>query len=236
MVKEQIKQEFNTEIKEQRIDKNNGKRFEVDFKASFEPHVWTYRPTDSGGGQNARFTIESICDLMAFDTKTRNFILMELKSTLGTSVSFKSYEFCEGYVNAKENLENWLATMSPAEKKKISGEIKEKKRAVKLLYKETNAAMIKYHQILDLKAAQKNFGIDSYIVFKFFRTTRTYALPINTFEEFWKSTSKKSINENDLEEFVKLGKALAIPQGYIRKSKMSVYDTSELTKTKGEVL
>lgn len=232
--KSKIQNEINTKIKEQRITKNNGKQFEVDFKASFEPHVWTYRPTDSGGGQNARFTIESICDLMAFDTRTRNFVLMELKSTLGTSVSFKSYEFVQNYFKEKENLENWLAGMSPAEKRKIAEQIKERKRAVRMLYKETNSAMIKYHQIRDLKEANEKFGIESYIVFKFFRTTRTFALPISTFEEFWKSTEKKSINENDLLDFVKEGKCIAIPQGYIRKTRSSVYDVSKLTLSKEE--
>lgn len=41
--------------KEQRVFKNNGKRFEEDFKASFSSHIWTYRPPDSGGGMMARF-------------------------------------------------------------------------------------------------------------------------------------------------------------------------------------
>ena len=221
---------FNTDIKEQRVTKNNGKRFEVDFKASFEEHVWTYRPTDSGGGQNARFTIESICDLMAFDTKTKVFSLMELKSTLSTSVSFKSFEFCSNYEKEKEDLEMWIASLSPDVKKKLKEEIKEKKRELKLLYKETNGAMIKYHQILDLKNNYEKFNIPSYIVFKFFKTTKTYALPINFFLEFWKETPKKSINEKDLEELVSNKKAIAIPHSYIRKTQSSSYDTSALTK------
>ena len=229
-MKKNEKQELNTEVKEQRVDKNNGKRFEVDFKASFQPHIWTYRPTDSGGGQNARFTIESICDLMAFDTKTRNFILMELKSTLGTSVSFKSHEFCENYEKEKEKLAMYLASTTVQERKQKAEEIKEKKRAVRMLYKETNAAMIKYHQILELKKAKEEHDIESYLVFKFFRTTKTYAMKINSFIDFWEKTPKKSINEKDLEEYVENGGAFAIPQGYIRRSKMSVYDPSELTK------
>lgn len=220
----------NLEIKEQRVNKNNGKRFEVDFKESFASHVWTYRPSDSGGGQNARFTIESICDLMAFDTKTRNFILMELKSTLGTSVSFKSYEFCMNYEKEKEELELWIASLSKDMKKAKAEEIKEKKRENRLLYKETNSAMIKYHQMLDLKNAKEQYGINSYIIFKFFRTTRTYALPIEHFLEFWKKTDKKSINEKDLLELIKNKKAIGIPQAYIRRTMKSIYNTEELTE------
>ena len=48
--------------------------------------------------------------------------------------------------------------------------------------------------------------------------------------EFWKETSKKSINEKDLEELVSNKKAIAIPHSYIRKSQSSLYDTSSLTK------
>lgn len=223
-------EEPNLEIKEQRVTKNNGKRFEVDFKASFDSHIWTYRPTDSGGGQNARFTIESICDLLAFDTKARNLVLMELKSTLGTSVSFKSHEFCMNYEKAKEDLEDWIASLPLDTKKAKAEEIKMKRKEIKLLYKETNGAMIKYHQILDLKKVKEEFSIPAYIIFKFFKTTRTFAVPIDSFLEFWKETDKKSINEKDLLELVEKEKALAIPQAYIRKSQASMYDVKEMTK------
>ena len=216
--------------KEQRVFKNNGKRFEEDFKASFSEHIWTYRPPDTGGGMVARFTQESICDLMAYNTETKKFVLFELKSTLGTSVSFKPYELCQLYEKKKKEFDEWNAEQTPQTRKKLKEEIKEKKREIKDLYRETNQAMIKYHQILSLLDSQENFDIDSYIAFTFFRTTNTYALPIKSFvENFWKKTTKKSINEKDLEQLVEDGLAYRVKQDYIRRTMKSKYEVDFLT-------
>lgn len=220
----------NIEVKEQRIFKNNGKRFEEDFKASFSKHIWTYRPTDSGGGMMARFTHESICDLMAYNTKSKNFILMELKSTLGTSVSFKPYEQCMMYEERKIAFDEWNSGLTPQERKKLKDEISERKKEVKALYKDTNQAMIKYHQITSLLETKVDYGIESYIVFTFFRTTRTFALPILSFVEFWKATDKKSLNEKDLDELIAKKKAFAIPHEYVRKTMKSEYDIDFLSE------
>jgi len=219
----------NTETKEQRVFKNNGKRFEEDFKTSFGNHIWTYRPPDNGGGQMARFTHESLCDLMAYNTKSKEFALMELKSTLGTSVSVRPYEQCMEYERAKKEFDEWNAGLTPEAKRPIKDEIKERKRLIKEMYKETNQAMIKYHQIKNLLEAKEDYGIKSYIVFTFFRTTKTYAVQIESFvEDFWKVTDKKSINEKDLDELVKAGKAHSVPQGYIRKTMKSEYEVDYL--------
>lgn len=215
---------------EQRVFKNNGKRFEEDFKASFGEHIWTYRPPDTGGGMMARFTSESLCDLMAYNTKTKNFILMELKSTLGTSVSVRPYEQCMEYEKAKKEFDEWNAKQTAESRRPLKEKIKKHKKYLKGLYKETNDAMIKYHQIKSLLEAKEDFGIESYIAFTFFRTTNTYAVPIESFvEDFWKATTKKSINENDLDELAEEGKAYKLTQEYIRRTMKSTYEVDLLT-------
>lgn len=218
------------EVKEQRIFKNNGKRFEEDFKASFGPDIWAYRPPDTGGGMMARFTSESLCDLMAYNTKTKSFVLFELKSTLGSSMSVRPYSQCMEYEKKKKDFEDWNDSLTAQTRKPIKEKIKEKKKEIKDLYKETNTAMIKYHQIKSLLETKEEFGIQTYIAFVFFKTTNTYAVPVDLFvEEFWKKTTKKSINENDLEELIKKKKAYKISQEYIRRTKKSIYEVDFLT-------
>lgn len=223
--------DMNTEEKEQRVFKNNGKLFEEDLRASFSKHIWTYRPPDTGGGMMARFTQESLCDLMAYNTKTKDFILMELKSTLGTSVNFRTYEECMNYEKQKQEFEDWVSSLTAEERKKEKENIKQRRKEIKLLYKSTNQAMIKYHQIKNLLESKQKYGIESYILFTFFRNTKTYAIPIENFvEDFWKLTDKKSINMKDLDDLVKKGKAYAIPQQYIRRTMRSQYDVDFLVE------
>lgn len=218
------------EQKEQRVFKNNGKRFEEDFKASFGKHIWAYRPPDTGGGMMARFTSESLCDLMAYNTKTKNLILLELKSTLGTSVSVRPYSQCMEYEEEQNKFDEWNSEQTSETRRPLKEKIKSEKKRLKALYKETNNAMIKYHQIKSLLETKEEFGIESYIAFTFFRTTNTYAVPIESFvENFWKTTTKKSINESDLDTLVKEGKAHKITQEYIRRTMKSTYEVDSLT-------
>lgn len=219
------------DTKEQRVFKNNGKRFEEDFKASFSPHIWTYRPTDSGGGMMARFTHESLCDLMAYNIKTKNLILLELKSTLGTSVSVRPYEQCMEYEKVKKEFEDWNAEQTAETRKSLREKIKKKKKEIKELYKGTNSAMIKYHQIKNLLEVKKEYDIKTFIAFTFFKTTNTYAIEVDSFvENFWKITDKKSINEKDLDKLVENKQAYIIPQEYIRRTMKSKYDVDFLTE------
>ena len=217
--------------KEQRVFKNNGKRFEEDFKASFGSHIWTYRPSDTGGGMLARFTQESLCDLMAYNTVTKNLILLELKSTLGTSVSVRPYEQCMHYEKKKKEFDDWNAEQTAATRKHLKEEIKERKNNIKQLYREANGAMIKYHQIKGLLETYEKYGIKTYIAFTFFRTTNTYAIEVNSFvNNFWKKTDKKSINEKDLDELVEAGQAHKVDQEYIRRTMRSTYNVDFLTE------
>lgn len=216
--------------KEQRVFKNNGKIFEQDFAESFSDHVWTYRPKDVGGGMMARFTQESLCDLIAYNTKNKDLSLYELKSTLGTSVNFRPYEQCMEYERVKKEFDEWNSKQNAKTRKPIKDEIREHKRLIRGLYKETNKGMIKYHQIKGLKEVYDQYGINTFIVFTFFKTVNTYALPIDSFIEFWKETSKKSINEKDLNKLVKEGKGIKVKQEYIRRTMHTIYEIDILTK------
>lgn len=218
---------------EQRVFKNNGKRFEEDFKASFSEHVWTYRPPDTGGGMMARFTQESLADLIMYNTINGNLSLVELKSTLGTSVSFKPYELCMQYEKELREFEEWNAQQTAYTRRPIKEEIKAHRKYLKGLYKETNQGMIKYHQIKGLKDIHDRYDgvIGTYIAFTFFRSNDTYLIGIKEFYDHWKATKKKSINRNDLDELVKVGRASRVGQEYIRRTMRSKYDLSDTLDT-----
>lgn len=218
---------------EQRVFKNNGKRFEEDFKASFSEHIWAYRPSDTGGGMMARFTQESLADLFVYNTVTGKLSLVELKSTLGTSVSFKPYEQCMQYEKEKKEFDEWNAKQTADTRRPIKDKIKQHKKYLKGLYKETNKSMIKYHQIKGLKEIHDRYDgkIGTYIAFTFFRSNDTFLVPINEFYEYWKNVKKKSINRNDLDELVKSGRASRVGQEYIRRTMRSKYDLSATLDT-----
>lgn len=213
---------------EQRVFKNNGKRFEEDFKASLGEHIWSYRPPDTGGGMMARFTQESLADLFTFNTKTDELSIIELKSTLGTSVSFRPHQQCMEYEKAKKEFDDWNATLTPQTRKPIKEEIKLKKKNLKEMYKATNQSMIKYHQIKSLKEIHDDYDgkIKTYIAFTFFRTNDTFLLPVEHFYEFWLTTNKKSINVNDLNDLATENKCYKINQEFIRRTMKSKYDLS----------
>lgn len=72
------------------IAQNEGKKFENDIKESVPDTCWIYRLRDNAssfaGGENTRFTSSNICDYLLLDDKTRTLMLIECKSTKGTSV------------------------------------------------------------------------------------------------------------------------------------------------------
>ena len=72
--------------------KNEGKRFEEDFKKSIPTDMFYYRlrdGTSSWGDQaNTRFQATNICDYIVFANET--LYLLELKSTKGTSIPYTS--------------------------------------------------------------------------------------------------------------------------------------------------
>lgn len=217
-------------MKEQRVFKNNGKLFEENLRESFGKHIWTYRPPDTGGGMMARFTQESLCDVIAYNTENKKLVLLELKSTLGTSINVRPYEQCMEYEKIKKDFDEWNTKQTAETRKPIKDEIRKQKKQIKELYKTTNQAMIKYHQLRDLMEIKEDYNIESYLVFTFFKTVNTYAVPITNFiEDFWKVTNKKSINEKDLNKLIEANKAYKVPQEYIRRTMNSFYEVDFLT-------
>lgn len=73
--------------------KNEGKRFEEDFKSSINDNEnWVYRLRDNAasfsGGTKTRFSSTNICDFLIFNNKYRTLYLVELKSTKGSSIPY----------------------------------------------------------------------------------------------------------------------------------------------------
>ena len=69
--------------------KNEGKKFEEDFKKSVPDDVYFLRLQDAGGWSNAdntRFTVSNICDAIMF--KVPFLHMVELKSHKGKSIPF----------------------------------------------------------------------------------------------------------------------------------------------------
>lgn len=192
--------------------KNNGKAFEEDFRQSFSERYWTYRPHDSGGGMMARFTHESLCDLIAFDTEGRNLTLFELKSTVNNSFNFRPVSEVTAYHELKLNFEEWNASLGVEGRRKHKEEVKERRKEVRDAYKKLNGAMIKFHQITTLIDTQEQFGVRGYFVFTFIDTQTTFLINIDDFVYLWKNTPKKSLNQKDLTELVESGRGVLLPQ------------------------
>ena len=72
--------------------KNEGKKFEEDFKKSVPETVYFYRLRDGtaswDGGENTRFQASNICDCLLYDG---NFYMFELKSHKGKSIPFSAF-------------------------------------------------------------------------------------------------------------------------------------------------
>lgn len=76
---------------------NDGKRFEKCFQDSCPSYALVKRLNDNAasfsGGNNVRFTSDNECDFIIFDTKRRNFVAVELKSTKEKSITFWHNDF-----------------------------------------------------------------------------------------------------------------------------------------------
>lgn len=212
------------------MPKNNGKKFESEFKESLPSHVWNYRLPDTGGGMMARFTSKSLCDIILFNTKTGYQRLVELKSTVGTSMSFKTYEDCTTYENNKKEFDEWFGSLPAVDRKALKEEIKEKRKAIKSEEKSLNTgAMIKYHQIKTLIDNSKYDRVDGYFVMTFIASERTYVVHIDAFEHLWKTSTKKSFNTKDLDELIELGLPIStVEQSFIGRSKRVKYELDEI--------
>lgn len=142
------------------MQKNEGKRFEEDWKKSFgKTDAYYFRIKDSAtafSGGHTSFTCNNPYDCFAL--YDGYFVAMELKSTKGTSFSFE---------------------------KEGSG---------------SGNKMIKLTQINGLSEVSGRKNVQAGFIFNFRNNAHTYWLDIANFNEFYKSTSKVSINENDIVE------------------------------------
>lgn len=94
IIEEELKESRGWEYKQLKLEvkklKNEGKRFEEDFKNSIPGWCWCYRLKDSAGawqgGTNTRFTARNICDFMIMSKDI--LWLLELKSTKNASLPF----------------------------------------------------------------------------------------------------------------------------------------------------
>lgn len=74
--------------------KNEGKRFEEDFRSSAPDWLDFTRLIDAGGwsggetAANIRFTPSNICDFVVYSERTHRLYKMELKSVAGKSLPF----------------------------------------------------------------------------------------------------------------------------------------------------
>lgn len=224
-------------------NKNNGKIFETNFKESIPTDIWVYRPHDIGGGMLARFTSESICDLMAYNPKTKNFFLFELKSTVSTSMSFRPYSEYLEYKEIERDFNTWIQN-NPKPKELTHEEtciLKEntKNRRIELKQKKKalNAGMIKFHQIESLYNAWLNYGIQSYMVLTFYKSEATYLIHIKDFVSFWIKTTKKSINEEDVVGLTTGNCSMKLEQEYVGRSTKKVhYNVSFLNSEVNDIL
>jgi len=88
--------------------------------------------------------------------------------------------------------------------------------------KEEKGKMIKINQIEGLLKAQKHDGAYAGFLLNFRETEHTYWLGVNEFNQFYTTTTKKSINEKDIQEY----KGILIPQ---RKKKVRyAYDVLKM--------
>ena len=89
-LKRELRQALSSSIMRCFMAQNAGKLFEADVKSSIPKNCWYYRLRDNAssfaGGGNTRFTSNNICDCLIFDDVTKTLLLVECKSTKGTSV------------------------------------------------------------------------------------------------------------------------------------------------------
>jgi len=86
---------------------------------------------------------------------------------------------------------------------------------------------IKLHQIDGLTKASQNKGVRSGFILNYRSTNNTYYLDIKDFNEFLRTSSKKSINENDVSK-----NGVLIPQTQIRVK--YYYDFKRVVELKKE--
>lgn len=210
-----------------------GKLFEEDFKNSVPPNIWLYRIEDSSnsfsGGNASRFTSTSRYDYLMYQPKYGYLYAIELKSTQSTSITMCDYPLSLEYENTVKKLDDFRNEIKS--KKKLSAQEKTNNKEYitilkgdcKVLKTKCKASSIKYHQINNLLSDDR-MGLKSIFLFDFRKNNTTYCMEIKKFDNFWKSTNKKSINESDILEYG----GFIVPKKQIGKSSRWEYDLEKI--------
>lgn len=198
---------------------NKGKVFEQDFKDSLDvfSSMWTYRPSDFGGGQSSRFTNHSLCDFMAFNNTIGNLFLFELKSTQTTSISCPPVK---SIISLLEMEMQPLDNLTKEEKKAVH-------KAIKELTHHLNTYKIKYHQIkslLEIECNPEYFRMDAYFLLNFRNVNRTFLIKPSNLYQSLVDTQKASINISDILSH----NGIEVEQEQIRKTQHFIYHLEDI--------
>ena len=142
--------------------KNSGKIFEEDWKNSCPENIFIERFKDnmSAFDKTAKYARDNICDFIMHDDNSSLLLLVELKSTISSSMTFWREDFDQD--KKYEIRKNQIQGLAKASKHKLS------------------AGLI--------------FNFRAY-------DNKTFFLDIHDFLRFLNSTTKKSINLNDVVAF-----------------------------------
>ena len=198
---------------------NKGKIFEQDFKDSLNNDyaIWVFRPSDFGGGQNSRFTNHSLCDFLAFNNRTGNLFLFELKSTQTTSISCPPVREILDLLEKEMRL---LDNLTAEEKKAVQKAIKEATRHL-------NTYKIKYHQLKALLEIECNLQyprIHPYFLLNFRNVNKTFSITPSNLYQALVDTQKASINIDDI---ISHG-GIEVEQEQVRKTQHFIYHVEDI--------
>lgn len=198
---------------------NKGKEFEQDFKNSLSgfKKIWTFRPSDFGGGQNSRFTNHSLCDFIVFNNTTGGLFLFELKSTQTTSIA------CPPVKDILDLLEKEMQPLDnlTKEEKKVA------QKALKEATRHLNTYKIKYHQLKSLLEIECNpwyFRMNTYFLLNFRNVNKTFLIKPSDLYQALVDTQKSSINITDILSH----NGLEIEQEQLRKTQHFTYHLEDI--------
>ena len=198
---------------------NKGKEFEQDFRNSLSgfKKIWTFRPSDFGGGQNSRFTNHSLCDFIVFNNTTGGLFLFELKSTQTTSIA------CPPVKDILDLLEKEMQPLDnlTKEEKKVA------QKALKEATQHLNTYKIKYHQLKSLLEIECNpwyFRMNTYFLLNFRNVNKTFLIKPSDLYQALVDTQKSSINIADILSH----NGLEIEQEQLRKTQHFTYHLEDI--------
>ncbi len=202
---------------------NKGKVFEQDFKDSLDvfSSMWTYRPSDFGGGQSSRFTNHSLCDFMAFNNTTGNLFLFELKSTQTTSISCPPVK---SIISLLEMEMQPLDNLTKEEKKAAH-------KAIKELTHHLNTYKIKYHQLkslLEIECNPQYLRMHPYFLLNFRNVNKTFLIAPSNLYQALVDTQKASVNMADIMSHG----GIEIEQEQVRKTQHFLYHVEDILNGK----